>query len=319
MSSVNYNLPGAYQAQQLDAENAYQQALTSIAQRQASLAHDTGFTYQQQDDGSVSNVQIDPNNQYSNVMGLLASHADSLHSLRNDLAGRGLGNTGLAAKRAALLKFVQSGQTAGLGSAFVKNLAGLQSEKAGALNTKNQQFTAAEQSALLYALQNQQFNTAPGASITTPAGNQTLSEILGPTTGPYQGNAADVGPNGAATPGAGTLGTQIYGDPARPAYTDKGQTVQPLTYNSVGATPTPIVPGIVQPPIPTADPILAQAKKAGNNYTGTATKLPAYARTYNAPTVANQGVTPQSMLIKTVAQAAAKVNPRAYQVARNSY
>lgn len=244
---INYNLPGAYQQQQLDAENAYQQALTGIAQKQASLAHDTGFTYNQQDDGSVKDVQIDPNNQYSSVMGLLGAHADNLHSLRDSLSRRGLNtNTGLAAKRAALLKFAQTRETSGLGASFANKLAGLQGDRANALTSRNNAFTGAEQAALLYALQQQQFTAAAGGAGTP--GSQIAS---------YDGN-----PGNGATPGYGG-GATVYGDPSRPSFQFNGKNVAPITYNSVGATPDaigPVGPGKAAPGIKLVQPGTAQGK-----------------------------------------------------------
>ena len=193
---IDTNLPGAYQQQQTDAEAAYQQALTNIAAQQAQLAHDTGFTYQQNEDGSVSNMQIDPNNQYSNVMGLLGGHASSLSALRNGLASQGLTTgTGLAGKRQALMKFVQQGETSNLGANFLSKNAALFSQRAGAKATENNAFTSAEQAGLLYALQNQLFNTAQ-----TPAGASN-------------GNDTQAGGNNAGQPVTGKAGsTDAWGN-----------------------------------------------------------------------------------------------------------
>lgn len=102
-------------------------------------------------------------------------------------------------------------------------------------------------------------------------------------TGPYQGNATDVGPNGPATPGYGG-GADVYGDPARPSYQlANGTTVAPITYSSIGATPKPITASMVSSPLTTG--------------------------TVKLPTISTPKV--------TVAKAAAPVSPYAGQLAKN--
>lgn len=158
---INTTLPGAYQGQEVDAENAYQQALTNIAQQQAQTMQSYGFTGTPNfATGQLDNLHIDPNDQYSQVMGLLNSHASNIQSLRNGLLGRGLGATGLSAQQQALLKFTQGGETSALGSQFSSTLNDLYGQGQNALTTRNQQFTQAEQSALQAQIQQQQFDAA---------------------------------------------------------------------------------------------------------------------------------------------------------------
>lgn len=222
---IDTTLPGAYQGQQIDAEAAYQTALQNIAMQQAQAMQSYGFTGDiDQSTGALTNEHIDPNDQYSQVMGLLNSHAANMQALRNGLMGRGLGATGLSAQQQALLKFTQAGETSNLGNQFTQTLNGLYGQQQNALATRNQAFTSAEQQALMYQIQQQLFDTAPtpGAATTKSTNGAakpatatgTLGNVVKTTNVPNQGSVSG-GAMGTGLSNALTL-AKNFGQPVMP-------------------------------------------------------------------------------------------------------
>lgn len=168
LTNAGLPIPSIYTSEAASADEAYQKALAAIGSKQAQLAQQFGFAIQADPNtGALQDTRIDPNQQFSQVMNLLNSHSQGLHNLRESLAGAGLtggGMKGLAAQRAALLRFQQQGQVAGLGSNFAGQYGDLTNQRAGALATRNQGYNQAAQDAINFAIQNGWFNQAAPAS-----------------------------------------------------------------------------------------------------------------------------------------------------------
>jgi hypothetical protein len=183
LTNAGLPIPAIYSSQSASAEKAYQDALAAIAQQQSSLAQRYGFNVQTSpDSGAVTGTEIDPRQEFSNVMSVLTQNAAGLHNLRENLAGRGLaggGMRGLAGQRAALLKYQQQGNLANLGSQFVGQYGQLENQKAGARSTRDQGINEAAQAAINFAIQNGWFNqaapAAPGGGGSDPAPPQENS------------------------------------------------------------------------------------------------------------------------------------------------
>lgn len=247
---IDTTLPGAYQGQQIDAEAAYQTALQNIATQQAQAMQSYGFTAQvDPTTGALQNETIDPNDQYSQVMNLLNTHAGAMQTLRNGLLGRGLGNSGLSAQQQALLKFTQAGETSNLGNQFSQQMNTLYGQQNDALTTRNQAFTTAEQNALQYQIQNQLFDavqsqnsaaanpaTTNGAGTitagpTAPTGfMNTITNGMTPTsTTSYNPTGSVIQPN--ISTAASTL-AKTFAQPTTISQSSNSKTVNPSGYSS---------------------------------------------------------------------------------------
>lgn len=169
LTAAGLPVPAIYSSETAAADKAYQDALASIASQQAQAAQRFGFKMRvDPNTGALLDTQIDPNQQFSSVMNLLTGHAHALRNLRESLTGQGLmgaGLKGLAAQRAALLRFQQQGQVAGLGQQFANQYGQLENQRAGARSTRDASYNQAANDALNFAISNGWFNTpAPQAS-----------------------------------------------------------------------------------------------------------------------------------------------------------
>lgn len=256
-TAINTTLPGAYLGQENDAEAAYQQALQNISTQQAQLMQQTGFTGDiNPTTGALTNEHIDANDQYSQVMGLLGSHASNMKSLREGLLGRGLGATGLSAQQQALLKFTQAGETSNLGSQFSSSLNDLYKQGQDALTTRNSAFTSAEQNALNYQIQQQLFDainsntavkntngagfapqpngTVPGQSVDSLSKQGVQITPNTPVTAPNPGAGKGNVSSGIAGLGGGAGG--VYVPPGKNASTLAKNFAQPISGYAAGST-----------------------------------------------------------------------------------
>ena len=185
LTNAGLPIPALYGSETAAADDAYQKALASIGAKQAQLAQQYGFSIKTDPNtGALLDSRIDPTQQYSQVMNLLNAHSAGLRNLRESLAGAGLaggGMKGLAAQRAALLRFQQGGQLAGLGSQFAGQMGDLTNQRAGALATRNQGYNQAAQDAINFAIQNGWFNQAAPASAAPPSGGGSSSTPPPPT------------------------------------------------------------------------------------------------------------------------------------------
>lgn len=204
LTNAGLPVPAIYAQETAAADDAYQKALASIASKQAQLAQQYGFSIQTDPNtGALLDTRIDPNQQYSQVMNLLGSHSQALRNLRESLAGAGLaggGMRGLAAQRAALLRFQQQGQVAGLGSQFAGQFGNLTNERAGALASKNQGYNQAAQDAINFAIQNGWFNQAAPAAPAAPSAPSGGAPPAAPSP-------TDVAPMAGAEGGGGLMGS----------------------------------------------------------------------------------------------------------------
>lgn len=184
----NVPVPSIYYTEKDAADSAYQAALNQLAQKQSLLANQFGFKiHTDPSTGALLDTQIDPNNQFSSVMNLMGSHAAGLRNLREQLAGAGLaggGLKGLAAQRAALLRFQQQGQLASLGSNFAGQFGDLTNQRAGAGATRDAAYNQAASDAINFAIQNGLFNTvAPAPAAAAPSGGGGAPAPSDPTAG----------------------------------------------------------------------------------------------------------------------------------------
>lgn len=207
LTNAGLPIPSIYTSEAASADDAYQKALAAIGSKQAQLAQQFGFAIQTDPNtGALQDTRIDPNQQFSQVMNLLNAHSQGLHNLRESLSGAGLtggGMKGLAAQRAALLRFQQQGQVAGLGSNFAGQFGDLTNQRAGALATRNQGYNQAAQDAINFAIQNGWFNQAAPAA--PPSGGSSGSPGEPPNTNNAPFTPTDVAPPMPGPDGGGGL------------------------------------------------------------------------------------------------------------------
>lgn len=209
LTNAGLPTPAIYAQESAAADDAYQKSLAAIAAKQASLAQQYGFSIQTDPNtGALLDSRIDPNQQFSSVMNLLGAHSQGLRNLREQLAGAGLaggGLKGLAAQRAALLRFQQQGQLAGLGSQFAGQMGDLTNQRANALSTRNQGYNQAAQDAINFAIQNGWFNQAAPVAPAAPSGGGAAPPTGGPTGPVAPTDVAPVMP-GPTVGGGGLMG-----------------------------------------------------------------------------------------------------------------
>lgn len=165
---------GTYGWQQLEAEKAFQQAITSIQGRRRSTLSGYGYASDFDAQGNPTNVRIDPYSQTGQVQEMLRGDTQLADTAEEDAASRGLGSSGLGeqgVKAAELTHGVHSKQ---LGSALMGDLSDLTQERTQAEQSHNDAKWAIERQAAQDAITGQDFTPAkPG----TGAGEADDNEL----------------------------------------------------------------------------------------------------------------------------------------------
>ncbi len=254
-------IPGVYKEKQLSAEQAYQQALQSLAAEQRSTMDQYGFQGDVGDDGSLQNMRINPNQQFSLVNQMLRSGSASRTGLKNELAGRGLGKYGLSAQRKNLLKFLQQGDYAGLGQRFAGKLQGIGRGRSEALSRKQGAFNDAESEALAYALSQGLFNESAGSTggAVGAGGRGTVGgeTITGVTGNVFPNTPTVTTATGAQIPGGVSRYEQQFGNDF-----DAVGAQQALANTMAGVNTQVVEPPAMPSPIPQSYDPLSAAQQA---------------------------------------------------------
>ena len=164
---------GDYASAAALAGNAYQNALAQInSQRQSALQQ---YGYQGTIDpttGTLTNMQVDPNNPYGQYQQMLAAGASNLSGVQASDMARGLGAVsgdrggGLAAQGLTAAHQAFGADSANLGQSLMSTLGDLQGQQTNAQDTMNNALWQAELDAAQNAIQNQQFDTADMSGVT---------------------------------------------------------------------------------------------------------------------------------------------------------
>lgn len=182
-SPVNSIIPDpvVYGEQSAQALQAYQQALSQIAQRRAGTLQNYGMTAQVDANGNLKNYGIDPSNQYGMIQQLLGQEGSTLDSIQHAATGRGIGHTGLGAQDVSRARF-QGGQAQQqLGQQFVGEIGQEASDQYGATANYNAAKLQAQRNAIISAIQSGAFTPVPSSSAGTtppPMGSQTKMNPL---------------------------------------------------------------------------------------------------------------------------------------------
>ena len=156
------------------ANTAYQQALAQINSNRQSALQQFGYTGTiDPTTGTLTNMQVDPNNPYGEFQQMLSTHAQDQRQAESAAMQRGLGAAtgprggGLAAQGLTADHLAFGADSANLGEQLTNTLAGLQSQQTDAQDTMNNALYQAELEATAAAIQNQAFDPADFSSIDT--------------------------------------------------------------------------------------------------------------------------------------------------------
>lgn len=152
---------GTYGWQQLEAEKAYQQALTSIQGRRRSTLSGYGYASDFDESGNPTNVRIDPYSQTGQVQGMLRGDTQQADAAEEEAASRGLGSSGLGQQGVKAAELQHGEHAARLGSSLMGNLSDLTQERTQAEQAHSDSLWQIQRQAAEDALQAQDFTTAP--------------------------------------------------------------------------------------------------------------------------------------------------------------
>lgn len=148
-------IPDVYGGKQAAAQRAFEQALIDLQSQDRDMDLQYGMRQ------GAGGTEIDPANQFGLAQSMLRSNSSALSQSRAALTGRGLGKSGLSRQRERLLRFLQEGDLANLGSRYTRGKQGIAGARSGAARSKDSAFNDAEMEAVMFALQNGLFNPAP--------------------------------------------------------------------------------------------------------------------------------------------------------------
>lgn len=176
MSSVAYApIPGApgYASNDLAAKAAYQKALTTVNTQRSGLLRQYGYTGQiDPTTGTVTQVAVDPYNQYGQLQSMLRNQAMEDQGAVDDANARGLVG-GLANQEQDQLRYAHGAQSAQLGQNLVGGLGDLANQQDAAYNEYQNTLWQDQLAAAEQAIANGQFTTPDFSSIAYPTYGDT--------------------------------------------------------------------------------------------------------------------------------------------------
>jgi hypothetical protein len=155
-------IPGAdtYATAALGAKTAYQNALTRINSKRQDTLRTYGYLGDiDPTNGTLSNLRVDPYNQFGGLQQMLRSNADEVDQARMAAEERGL-HGGLAHKGLSDARYDFGNASQQLGTSLSGTLGGYQDDQNSAAYTRDQTLYNAELDAARLAIENQQFNPA---------------------------------------------------------------------------------------------------------------------------------------------------------------
>jgi hypothetical protein len=155
-------IPGAdtYATAALGAKTAYQNALTRINSKRQDTLRTYGYLGDiDPNSGALSNLRVDPYNQFGGLQQMLRSNADEVDQARMAAEERGL-HGGLAHKGLSDARYDFGNASQQLGTSLSGTLGGYQDDQNSAAYTRDQSLYQAELDAARLAIENQQFNPA---------------------------------------------------------------------------------------------------------------------------------------------------------------
>lgn len=171
---------GVYKERQLNAEQAYQQALASLAAEQRNTFNQYGFEGDVDANTGAITTSINPNLQFGLIQQMLRGHNSGIKNIIENNSSRGLGTTGLAKQRQNLLRFLQQGDVASIGQRFRGAIGNIQNQRGNARRMRDNEFSAAEEAQAYWMMQQGLLgSTAAG----TPPGPNTPNGVDGPIPG----------------------------------------------------------------------------------------------------------------------------------------
>jgi hypothetical protein len=170
-------IPGAdtYATAALGAKTAYQNALTRINSKRQDTLRTYGYLGDiDPNSGALSNLRVDPYNQFGGLQQMLRSNADEVDQARMAAEERGL-HGGLAHKGLSDARYDFGNASQQLGTSLTGTLGGYQDDQNSAAYTRDQALYNAELDAARLAIENQQFNPADTSDDTSgdnPSGTE---------------------------------------------------------------------------------------------------------------------------------------------------
>lgn len=141
---------GIYLQRQAQAEQAYQTALATIAQKKSETFRNYGF---------LENGQVDPNNNYGQIQNLWRNQAGAANQEDYSLLSRGI-HGGLAGQEHSALKGAEGAQNLDLQQGYTGAMNDLANQRTGAESEHSTALLNAQQEAMAQALQDNNFTPA---------------------------------------------------------------------------------------------------------------------------------------------------------------
>jgi|SRR5579884_214203 len=189
---------GDYLNADLQAKTAYQNALAQINSNRQSALQTYGYTGSiDPNTGTITNMQVDPNNPFGQFQNMLRSHALNQQQVESTNLARGIGAAsgprggGLAAQGITADKMSFGADSAQLGQNIMSTLEGLQGQQTSAQTTMNDALWQNELQSAQNAILNQMFDQADFSGIQDPGYGDTGSTdpSLPPSSGTGSGSS----------------------------------------------------------------------------------------------------------------------------------
>jgi|SRR5579884_449168 len=183
---VTAPIPGmdTYAGADINATNAYNNALARINQNRLSTMRQFGYTGTvDPTSGVITNMAVDPNNQYGNLQQLLRNSALQAQQDQFAAQDRGL-HGGLANQAVSNDKYAFGLGSQQLGTQLTDALSSLQDQQDSAAYTRDAALQDAENQATLAAIAAGNFNTADFSDVTTPPYDDPNNDPTNPPPGP---------------------------------------------------------------------------------------------------------------------------------------
>jgi len=177
MAAPGSSIPnyGTYGWRQLDAERAYQQALTNISGKRRQSLAGYGYAADFDENGLPRNVRIDPYSQTGQVQNMLRGDTQQADAAEEDRIGRGLGQAGLGAQGEAAAQLEHGAHSEQLARGLMGDLTSLTQEQNDASSEHNAALWQIEHDAAQEAIGNQDFT--PAAPGTDPGSEASDNEL----------------------------------------------------------------------------------------------------------------------------------------------
>lgn len=192
----NIPLTGVYKEQQAQAQQAYNDALASINQKQGETMRTYGYTGDFDPlTGAVTNQQFDASNPYGLIQQSMNQFNTGDRQLKEDAYARGLsGESGLGSQDRGLLQDAFAGQQVEMGRGYLSQLQGVNQDRMSAKSQLAESMLQAQMNSINASIQNQLYTPVANAA-TDSAGGELPSGSMDP-----YGDSGGIAPDVPAAP-----------------------------------------------------------------------------------------------------------------------